>query len=94
MEGEVDMPGHDDEILQRLARLEEKADTQAAAMLSLAKKLERLPCFDAGPDSHAVAIDRLQQAEVRRERTVNRLWAAIAAIGATVGGVIIERILK
>ena len=84
--------GHDDEILQRLARLEEKADAGARAMAAMAKTLERLPCFDAGPDSHAVAIDRLQQAEARREKAVNRLWAALAGIGAVVVGIIAERL--
>ena len=86
--------GHDDEILQRLVRLETKADTQADAMLVLAKELRRLPCFDQGPNSHHVAIDRLQQAEARRERVLGRIWGAIAALGAAVAGVILERLLR
>jgi hypothetical protein len=82
---------HDD-VIRELSRLSTALEHQQRSLDEALNAMASLPCLDLGPNSHHVRLDRLEQSEERRQRVFARLWAAIAAMGAVLVGMIAERL--
>ena len=75
-----------DAVVRELARLAYAVETQGESIDRLTRRVEALPCLDPGPDSHAIRLDRLEQAEQRRRWAVRTaVGAALTALAASLG---------
>jgi len=59
-----------DQVIRELTKLSAAVEAQGRQIDAALAQMRSLPCLDLGPESHAIRLDRLEQAEQRRRWAV------------------------